>query len=178
MHKLFWFLIQLYLVWVCKDVRQHFGFCLSLTWVGLKPVTLYVTWLVFGLHQWKVNYYYYSLCVGRVTMQKWNMWCLFNVGVVLYWFQTKGAVVRMMKCVLWIFMKNAPLKTCTSLSSSSCHSARHIFTLARSVLHAHSLPSPLTLCVWPAVPLTLIKTTNAPTSPPPPLLTLHCLQLW
>lgn len=37
----------------------------------------------------------------------------------------------------------------------------------RSVLHTHSLPSPLTLCVWRAVPFTLIKTTNAPIPPTP-----------
>lgn len=40
----------------------------------------------------------------------------------------------------------------------------------RSVLHTHALPSPLTLCVWRAVPFTLIKTTNAPI---PPTLLAH-----
>lgn len=49
---------------------------------------------------------------------------------------------------------------------------------SRSVLHAHSPPSLLTLCMWPTVPVTLIKTTNVPAGPHPVSLTVHCLQLW
>lgn len=64
---------------------------------------------------------------------------------------------------------NALFESCTSLSSSPCHSARHTLILPRSVLHTQSLPSPLTLCVWPAVPFTLIKTTDAPALLPCPI---------
>lgn len=64
---------------------------------------------------------------------------------------------------------NALFESCTSLSSSPCHSARRTLILPRSVLHTQSLPSPLTLCVWPAVPFTLIKTTDAPALLPCPV---------
>lgn len=87
------------------------------------------------------------LCIDfRVKRQLWKWW---NVPIEYSW--------------------NVLLKSCTSLSSSSCHPARHILTLGRSVLYTQSLPSPLTLCVWPAVPFTLIKITNAPTLPPHPI---------
>ena len=65
------------------------------------------------------------------------------------------------------YSQNALFKSCTSLSSSPCHPARHVLTLGQSVLHTQSLPSPLTLCLWPAVPFTLIKTTKAPPSSVP-----------
>ena len=68
---------------------------------------------------------------------------------------------------------NALFKSCTSLSSSPCHSARRTLILPRSVLHTQSLPSPLTLCVWPAVPFTLIKTTDAAALPPTPAPFAH-----
>lgn len=81
--------------------------------------------------------------------------------------------VFILKRPLWKWWKvsikyswNALFKSCISLSSSSCRSARHILVL---VLYTQSLPSPLTLCVWPAVPFMLIKTTNAPTLPPAPI---------
>lgn len=51
----------------------------------------------------------------------------------------------------------ALFKSCPSVSSYSCQPARHTSTPARSVSHTHLLPSPLTLCVWPVVPFTLIK---------------------
>lgn len=66
-------------------------------------------------------------------------------------------------------MKRSFFESCTSLSSSPCHSARRTLILPRSVLHTQSLPSPLTLCVWPAVPFTLIKTTDAPALLPCPV---------
>lgn len=94
----------------------------------------------------------------------------------MYWFQTKEAVMKTMKCSLE-YSWNPLFKSCASLSSSSCH-ARHIFTQARSVLHTQSLILPLTLCVWPTVPFTLIKTTNVSTLPLPRLLNLHRLPLW
>lgn len=95
------------------------------------------------------------LCIDfKLKRQLWKRW---NVSLEYSW--------------------NALFKSCASLSSSSCH-ARHIFTQAWSVLHTQSLILPLTLCVWPTVPFTLIKTTNVSTLPLPPLLTLHCLPLW
>ena len=49
------------------------------------------------------------------------------------------------------------------ISTSPCRT--YIVTPAQSVLRTQSLPSPLTLCVWPAVPFTLIKTTKRTNSP-------------
>lgn len=98
-----------------------------------------------GYQTCDVSFMWGLLCIDFKL--KWQLWKWWNVSTEYSW--------------------NAPCKSCTSLSSSSCHSARHILTLARSVLHTQSLPSPLTLRVWPAVPFTLIKTTNAPAQPPP-----------
>lgn len=68
---------------------------------------------------------------------------------------TKAAVVYILK---WIFRQH--IHRMNMLTDIYSH-------WPRSVLHTHALPSPLTLCVWRAVPFTLIKTTNAPIPPTP-----------
>lgn len=105
-------------------------------------------------------------CLVKVIMSILDMWCLFYVRVIMYWFQTKAAVMKMMKCVNWIFMKcsfqelHIPFIIFMSLCQTYTHSGLICLT--------YSATSPLTLCGWPAVPFTLIKTTNAPTLPPAP----------
>lgn len=102
-------------------------------------------------------------CLGKVIKSILDMWCLFHVRVIMYWFQTKAAVMKMMKRVNWIFMKCAfqelhiPFIIFMSLCQTYTHSGPICLT--------YSVTSPLTLCVWLAVPFTLIKTTNEPTLP-------------
>ncbi len=47
------------------------------------------------------------------------------------------------------------------------------YTHSGPICLTYSLPSPLTLCVWPAVPFTLIKTTNVPSRPTHPAPFAH-----
>lgn len=91
---------------------KHFGFFQSVVWVGLQSVMPYITQLILGLLQWKVNYscnfffcYLYFYCVQSRHGNYTDIRHLFYVGVIMYWFQTKEAVMKTMKCVTWIFMK-------------------------------------------------------------------------
>lgn len=101
------------------------------------------------------------------------------------WFQAKSALMKMMKCVNWIFMKHCPCELhisfiiLMSLCQTITHSVRFLFP-------THTLPPSLTLCAWLAVPFTLIKAGIVRTLPlapfahsplPSALITKDCVLL-
>lgn len=92
------------------------------------------------------------------------MWSLFYVS--MYWFQTKAAVMKMMKHVNWIFMKCSfpELHIPFIIFLSLCQTYTHSGPICLTYLVTASAINLVRVAV--AIPFTLIKTTNAPTALP------------